>query len=140
MKLTGNWRERLFALLLIGGVELTSIPLLSLVARNDFYYVVCALLNALSVIGICVFFDNTDLATDLLKLSFVQMLFQFLGWVMYSLYFQAHFYNWCIHTIVFVTFIRILLVGENDGNPTNYFNRSLFHLSFGMGHKPNKWI
>ena len=135
---TFNWKERLKAFLLIGGIEVASSFLLPFAPRNDLYYAFCAAFNALTMIALIGYFEFTVFSFDLFKLTVVQVFFQLMGWVIYQTRLPVEIYNYSIHIIVLLTFLRILLVGANDGYYTSPANRCLSALGFSLGRKQNK--
>jgi len=120
MKLTGNWLERFYALLLIGGVELGASFLMPFAPRSALYYPIAGAINAVTMVYITGIFNFTPLAFDLFKLELIQALCQLMG-LLGALIFRSNFhveiYNGGIALIVALTFLRILIVGPRDENP-----------------------
>lgn len=119
---------RIFALLLISAVELASVQLLPFVPRDDFYFVACGAFNLLTLSRLSVV-PATSLIVDLAKLTFIQLCLQCLGWILYASEIKPYFYNASIPLIVAVTYIRILLTGEYDGNAASNTRWSFIHIN-----------
>lgn len=121
---SGDLNMRFLALTFFALVEYAAKLILPHVPFDDMYYVACAGINF--VVLLClVQCEKSPLMEDLVKLTFVQLVFQFIGWCLYALYVPAFFYDVSIHCIVVATFMRILWVGKDDGNHSLYPRRML---------------
>jgi hypothetical protein len=126
MSLLEKFETRIQLLALVAVIEYGSPQVLHLVARDDFYFAVCATINLVTLLAL-MFFRSTVLTLDIFKLIFLQMIFQFAGWALYVLYRPAALYNWSIHIVVAVTYIRILIVRKHDGDHQDNSGRLLLH-------------
>lgn len=137
MRLTGNWTERFYALILIGSIEFISSYLLPYSPRNELYYMFCGAFNAITLSILVTRFRYTLLARDLFQLTVIQSGIQLLG---ISLYFLAKIfpitrellpvsiYNDAIYIIVVVTFLRIIIVRDGDESAARKYRRGLFGI------------
>lgn len=137
MRFTGNWLERFYALCLIGGIELISSYLLPFSPRNELYYMFCGAFNALTISILITRFHYTQLSRDLLRLAVAQAAIQLSGIVLYLLpklspivreIFPVGIYNYGIHIVVALTFLRILIVRKGDESAARAYRRSLFGI------------
>jgi hypothetical protein len=113
MSIFGNWMERLISLALIFCVDYFSDNLIKLAPYNDFYFATCGTINFATIV-LFLFFPFSNLSFDLIRLIFIQMVFQFIGWALYICYVPAGMYNFSIYLIMAVTYLRILFVRPHD--------------------------
>ena len=133
----GNWRERWDAFFILASIEYISWLVLPIAPRNDFYYAACGTFN---IIALSAFLDfkKTPLSVDLVILTYMQIFLQFAGFVRYTLYFSEEVYNRSIHSIVVISFLRILMAGDHDRNRRNSarpFSWRVFFTFIGLGEK-----
>ncbi len=129
MKLSDDMKARLSALFFILFVEASAYFIMPYAPRDELYYAAAGSFNFLTL-ALLTAIKNNRLQADLMRLTFLQLIIQFMGWVLYSLYMPAHLYNWGIHAIVAATFVRIFWLGRNDGDPAMHSDRRIFHRAF----------
>lgn len=139
MNFKTDWQARIFALALISSIEYAAQLALPFVPRDDTYFAACGSFNFITLIAMTVT-DHRPLMADLAKLTFLQLMLQFIGWCFYIMYLPSQFYNWSIQIIVVATYARILWVGSDDRNYANYLDWMLVsrparlwpHFTFGV--------
>jgi hypothetical protein len=90
------------------------------------------------------FFRKTPLSRDIMKIIFVQMIYQSIGWALYEHRAQPNFYNWSIYSTDFFAVLRLLLVNKNDRtgkrNPENPTRWRIFLARVGLGEKQTNGV
>lgn len=140
-----NWHDRLKIFLILFWIEGISFSVLP-IFPDDFYFAVCIAFNSISIIAIKKFLEPSILSTDVVRLTIIQMSFQVIGGAIYALgkiygwfdHGSPEFYNWSIRVIVPLTFLRLLIVGKNDGDIAFPTSRRLFNLGVLLGNKSAK--
>jgi hypothetical protein len=128
-------RERLFAITAIYTFEYVSQFVIPLFSFNEYYFDICGIFNA-AMLWMFSRIEKTDLMKDIVKLLYIQMGLQCLGFIIYKVYPASYFYDRSIHAIVVATYIRIFLVGRYDlRNYTDGASWMSFRSAVGMGEK-----
>ena len=119
-------RARIFALSFLVFIEISSDYILEYVPPNDWYFAVCGIFNIATLL-VFTALSSRPLMVALVKLTFLQLLIQFLGWCIYAISVTPLFYNCSIKVLVFVTFFRILWVGKDDRNYEDNLGGTVVH-------------
>ena len=119
-------KARIFALSFLVFVEWSSTYVLEYVPANDWYFVVCGIFNIATLL-IFTALSSRPLMVALVKLTFLQLLIQFMGWCIYAISMTPLFYNCSIKVLVLVTFFRILWVGKDDRNYAHNLGGTMVH-------------
>ena len=127
-----DWIIKWEVLLLVSAVEFISDKVLKHITADDFYFVTCVIFNLITL-GFLVIFQKNKLVRDISILTFIQLLIQIAGWVAYSFYLPPTVYNYSIHIIVFITYLRIFFPIKYDGNYKNTGSDSLVHRGHHVG-------
>lgn len=138
----GNWRQRWECFFALAFIEFIAWLVLPFAPKNDFYFAICATFNILALLMI-LSLKKTRLVADLATLTYLQILLQFMGWLRYILYLDPDVYNMSIHSVVPITFIRILFAGDHDRTQRNSARppgRRVFHRFTGLGEKQARGV
>lgn len=109
-------RLKLAAVLII--FEIVSRYCLSIAPRDDVYYIVAGAFSFL-IIPVIARTGSDQLVIDILKLALFMLIFQFIGLLIYHFEFHVKVYNWAIHVLLTMQFLRLLLVRKFDGVEQN---------------------
>lgn len=109
-------RFKLAAILIL--FEIASYLALSIAPRNDVYYIVAGAFSFL-IIPVIARVGSDQLIIDLLKLALIVLIFQFIGLLIYHFEFPVKVYNWAIHVLLTMQFLRLLMVRKSDGVEQN---------------------
>lgn len=109
-------RLKLAAILIL--FEIVSYFVLSIAPRDDSYCVIAGAFSFL-IIPVIAKVGSDQLVIDMLKLALIVLIFQFIGLLIYHFDLNEKVYNWAIHILLSLQFLRLLIVRKNDGVEQN---------------------
>lgn len=103
--------------------ELVSWLILQLVPRNDIYFIVAGAFS-FAIIPVIAKIGNDQLVIDILRLSILVLIAQFIGDVLYQFYFDSLFYNTVIKVLLSCQLARLFIKRKTDGvdQPHNFLH------------------
>lgn len=108
--------------------EIVSYLVLSIAPRTDVYCIVAGAFSFLIIPAIAKV-GSDQLVVDMIKLALIVLIVQLIGLLIYHFYLNGEVYNWAIHILLALQFLRLLIVRENDGVEQN---NNLVHLLRGF--------
>lgn len=117
-------QNKVYAAAALATIEVVSYATLKLFPYDHWYFVVCGAFNAALVLWFC-FCHTSNLAVDLSTANYAAAISQFIGWILYELYFDSNIYNSIIHALSAFQIWRLFWT-ENDEHTENYIDLDVF--------------
>jgi len=115
-------------------VEIASVIALEFTLRDDSYYLVCSLFNAIIIFSLP-YASRTNLIIDFRYINFAALLIQCFGFFSYWYDVPVLIYNYLIHLISLLQLLRLLIIrkGDADGyREDHYWGVVVRHFNFNL--------
>jgi len=105
--------KRIAAAISLLFIETVSAICLNYLHRDDSYYIVCGAFNCLHVYILWLIGESL-IIKDIMMLSILSFIIQIFGFTSYHFGINIKIYNYSIHVIVFLQFLRLFIYRKGD--------------------------